>query len=406
MFLKLAFRNITASRNRSSVTVLLTSIMTTLLVFASAWMDGSHNTMIKNSVEIYPGYIQITEKDFRDNPSCDHLIFDEKAVAEKLKTNKDIAAFGARFESFVLFSVNEKAVGGMLADIEPEKEKQLSRLFSSLVKGAYLETIDTNKVYIGQELAKRLKLDIGDEVAFIGNGADYSFAADNLIVKGIFQTGLFEFDANSAFLAKGYFDQIMASENIATHFIVLPRHPEQAEQLAAIIGKDIGPEYQSTCWKETMAGLVKAMQLDSVFGYITLGIIFIVIFFVIAIYTLLTVFSRIREIGILRAIGTTPNQILTQLLLESGMLALVSVIIGGLIGGAIAYYFQLYPIAFSGMEEQFKQYGLAASEMPAAFMPIVIIRDMAIMFCLSVLSTLYPILKVNRFHPVEAIHHV
>jgi len=406
MFFKLAFRNITASKKRSSVTLLLTSIMTALLVFASAWMDGSHGTMIKNSVEIYPGYIQITEKDFRDNPSFDHLIFDAAAVAAKLDKNKDIASYGARFESFVLFSVDEKAVGGMLTGIEPEKEKQLSRLFSSLIKGAYLETNDTNKVYIGNELAKRLKLDIGDEVAFIGNGADYSFAADNLIVKGIFQTGLFDFDASSAFLAKGYFDSIMASENYATQFIVLPRQPEKAEQLAAAIADTIGPEYESASWNQTMAGLVKAMELDSVFGYITLGVIFIVIFFVIMIYTLLTVFARIREIGILRAIGTTPQQILTQLLLESCMLAFVSVVIGGLIGGTIAYYLHIHPMVFSGMEEQFKQYGLAASEMPTAFMPMIIIRDMVIMFSLSVLSTLYPIIKVNRFHPVEAIHHV
>ena len=155
-----------------------------------------------------------------------------------------------------------------------------------------------------------------------------------------------------------------------------------------------------------MAGLVKAMKLDSVFGYITLGIIFIVIFFVIMIYTLLAVFSRIHEIGILRAIGTTPNQILAQLLLESSILALVSVTIGGLIGGAFAYYFSLNPIVFSGFEEQFKQYGMAASEMPTAFMPLVILRDMIVMFVLSVLSTLYPILKVNRYQPVEAIHHV
>ena len=74
-------------------------------------------------------------------------------------------------------------------------------------------------------------------------------------------------------------------------------------------------------------------------------------------YTLLAVFARIQEIGILRAIGTTPNQILAQLLLESSVLALVSVVIGGLIGGAFAYYFHLNPIIFSGMEEQFKQYG-------------------------------------------------
>jgi ABC-type lipoprotein release transport system permease subunit len=406
MFLKLAFRNITAAKKRSCVTLLLTSITTALLVFSSAWMDGSHSKMIQNAVEIFPGYIEITEKNFRSNPSFDHLIFDAATIEKKLAANDSIAHYGARFESFVLFSANEKAVGGMLAGIEPEKEKYLSRLFSSLKKGEYLSGDDTNQLYIGIELAKRLKLEVGDEVAFIGNGADYSFAADNLIIKGVFQTGLFEFDASSAFLNKTYFDQIMAAENYATHFIVLPKHTEDAEQLAAAIGADLGPQYQSASWNQTMAALVKAMKLDSFFGYITLGIIFIVIFFVIMIYTLLAVFARINEIGILRAIGTTPKQILAQLVLESSILAFISVIIGGLLGGSLAYYFNLHPVVFSGMEEQFKQYGLAASEMPTAFMPLTILRDMVVMFVLSVLSTLYPILRVNRFKPIEAIHHV
>lgn len=406
MLFKLALRHVTASKKRSSVTLLLTSITTALLVFTTAWMDGSHNMMIQNSVEIYPGYIQITGKDFRATPGYDNLIFDAAAIRAELAGNTDIAAFAARFESFVLFAAGEKAVGGMLTGIEPEKEKQLSRLAASLQRGAYLSTGDTNQVYMGIELAKRLKIDVGDKVAFIGSGADYSFAADNLRVKGIFKTGLFEFDAGSAFVAKGYFDRIMASDNYATHFIVLPGQPEKARQLAAAIGRAVGPEYQSASWQEFMSGLVKAMQLDSMFGYITLGIIFIVIFFVIMIYTLLAVFSRIRELGIMRAIGTSPRQLLVLLLLESSLTALVSVLIGGVSGGALAWYFQVNPIVFTGFEEQFKQYGLATSAMPTAFMPLVILRDMAVMFCLSVLSTLYPLFKVIRFRPVEAIHHV
>ena len=60
----------------------------------------------------------------------------------------------------------------------------------------------------------------------------------------------------------------------------------------------------------------------------------------------------------------------------------------------------------SGFEEQFKQYGLAVSAMPTAFQPVTIVRDMLVMFILSVLSTLYPILKINRYRPVEAMRHV
>jgi len=404
--MKLALRNISAYKKRTIVTVLLTTLTTGLLVFSTAWMDGSHNTMIKNAVEIYPGYIQITKREFRDKPSYDHLIFDAAAIREKLAQVEGIEVFAARFESFVLYSAKEKAVGAMLTGIEPVEEKRLSRLFASLKKGEYLKEDDTNQLYIGNELAKRLRVNVGDEVAFVGSGADYSFAADNLKVKGIFQTGLYEFDSTSAFVTKDYFDQIMAAKNYATHFIVMPERPEQVEELARIIGESIGPEYASESWQQTMAQLLKAMQLDSLFGYITLGIIFIVIFFVIMIYTLLTVFARVREIGILRAIGTTQKQVLWMLLLESSLLAAISVVSGGLIGGCFAYYYHVNPIVMTGFEEQFKQYGLAVSAIPTAFDPMTILRDMFVMFLLSVLSTLYPILKINRFRPVEAMRHV
>ncbi|THB77597.1 MAG: ABC transporter permease [Desulfobulbaceae bacterium] len=404
--MKLALRNIGAYKKRTIVTVLLTSLTTTLLVFASAWMDGSHQTMIRNAVEIYPGYLQITNREFRDKPSYDHLIFDTTSVAEKLAQVEGIRASATRFESFVLFSADEKAVGGMLTGIEPETEEQLSRLASSLKAGKYLNSADTNQVYIGNELAKRLKVSVGDELAFVGNGADYSFAADNLVVKGVFQTGLYDFDSNSAFLAKDYFNMVMAAENFATHIIVLPEEPAQVDILAERIGQVIGDEYAARSWSQIMEQLVKAMELDSLFGYITLGIIFIVIFFVIMIYTLLSVFARIREIGVLRAVGTTPGQILRMLLLESCLLAGISVVIGGLIGGVLAYYFNINPFTMSGYEEQFKQYGLALTQMPTAFEPLVIVRDMVVMFLLSVLSTLYPILKINRFRPVEAMRHV
>ena len=406
MIIQFALRNISANRKRSIITMVLGVISTGLLVFSTAWMDGSHRQMITNAVEIYSGYIQITDKAFRESPSYDHLLLDVEQLRVAIAKVQGVAVVAPRFESFVLFAVGDKAVGGMLTGIYPEKEQYVSRLPASLQEGEYLDSGDSNQLYIGKELARRLQVGVGDEVAFVGNGADYSFAADRLVVKGIFQTGLFEFDATTAFMAKPYYDTVMAAENMATHVIVLPEYPEQAEDIAEKIAERIGPDYQSASWQQFMAALVKSMQLDSIFGYITLGIIFTVIFFVVMIYTLLAVFARIREIGIMRAIGTTPGQILGLLVTESALLGLVSVCVGGLVGGAFAYYYSVHPMVFSGMEEQFKQYGLAASAIPTAFEPLTILRDMAVMFVLLLLSTLYPILKVNRYQPVEAIHHV
>ncbi|MEW6521582.1 MAG: FtsX-like permease family protein [Thermodesulfobacteriota bacterium] len=406
MFFKIAVRNIFAYAKRSIITVLLLACTTGLLVFASAYMDGSHARLIQSSVEIYPGYVQITHQGFRDNPSLEKLIFDADEVSDRLRDFPGIAVLTPRFESYVLFASADKAVGAMFTAIEPEKERRISRLAASLKQGSYLTSADNAMVYLGSELARRLRVQVGDQLAFVGTGADYSFAADNLTVKGIFQTGLFEFDSRASFVAKPYFDRMMAATNSATHFIVQPVDLDEAETVAAAIGKRLGPRFEAASWQQTMAGLVQAMRVDSIFGYITLAIIFIVIFFVVMIYTLLVVYARVREIGILRAVGTGPGQIFTMLLLESVLLGLVSVLLGGLIGGAFAWYFHLHPIVFTGMEEQFKQYGLALTDMPTAFAPLVILRDMAVMFVLSVAATLYPIFKVNAFKPIEAIHHV
>lgn len=408
--LRLALRNIKAHKKRSIVTVTLIALSTVLLVFSSAWMDGSHAVLLKNAVEIYSGYVQISDKEFPQSHSYDHLIFDASAIDLHLDNHPEIADHAMRFESFVLFSGDEKSVGAMLTGIQPEREQKLSRLEASLQRGEYLTRADSNQIYIGAELAKRLKVDVHDELAFVGSGADYSFCADMVTVKGVFRTGLFDFDASCAFINKIYLDQIMSAANFATQIVVLPRNPEQAPRVAGLLSaelrRSISDRYEATAWQQRMSGLVKAMELDSMFGYITLAVIFIVIFFVVMIYTLLAVYARIREIGVMRAIGTTPKQILTMLMLENSLLALVSVLVGGLFGAVLALYFQYNPIVIAGMEEQFKQYGLAVSSMPTIFMPWLIARDMVVMFILTLLSTLYPVLKVNRIQPIEAINHV
>jgi len=370
-------------------------------------MDGEHKTILKNAVEVYPGYIEITHKNFRDTPSYDNLIFDEKSLVKTLHSRKDIDTITSRFETSALFSSKNKTIGAMLTAIEPETESHVSKLKASLLEGSYLNDTDTNALYIGVELAKRLKVSVGQELSFISNAADYSFCADKVIIKGIFQTGLYEFDANSAFLNKPYFDDIFVSQNLATHLIVLPKNPAQSLAISKSIQKEIDKELSSESWEEFMKSLVKAMELDSAFGYITLGIFFIVIFFVIMIYTLLVVFARIKEIGVLRALGTTSKQILTMLIFESTILSFLGVFIGGLIGAYLAYYFNLHPIALGAeYQEQFKQYGMMRFDLPTDFNLFTIARDMLIMFLLGIFSTLYPIFKINALTPSEAMRHV
>lgn len=412
ILLKMAVRELLTHKKRSVVTLLLSTFSTALFIFANALHDGSHTQIIRSSVELYPGYIQITHHDFEDNPNFENLIFDADSVKDKLVKMKDITGHAARFESYALYSTSEQSIGGMFTAIEPENEASVSRLKDSLVAGEYLTRDDTNALYMGAELAKRLNVGVGDTLSFISTGADYSFAADNLIVKGVFKTKFYEFDNSAGFVNKGYFDPVMRSDNLATHIIATPRDVADIENVTRHLQKGLGPQVEVKNYTSTLEDLILAMEIDEIFGLITLGIFFIVIFFVIAIFAFLSVYARIRQIGVLRAIGTTPRQIMGMLLLEAMILGTLSVGAGGAASTYATHYYEQHPIELTSwgdveIEEYYKQYNIVADvTIPAQYNPTKIMIQMVIMFVLNLLTVLYPIMMINRFTPVQAIRYV
>lgn len=409
---KMALREVLMHKKRSIVTVLLSAFSTALFIFVNALNNGSHNQLIRSSVEIYPGYMQVTAKGFEDNPNFDNLIFDVAKVEQKIQNIQEINASSTRFETYALYSTDEQSIGGMFTAIEPENEAQVSRLKRSLVEGEYLTSEDTNAIYLGSELAKRLKIGVGDTLSFISTAADYSFAADNIVVKGIFKTKLYEFDNGSGFVNKKYFDEVMHSHNIATHIIMKPVDIKQIDDVTIKTQKVLSTDMEVQNYKKTLEDLILAMEIDTIFGYITLGIFFTVIFFVIGIFAFLSVYARIRQIGILRAIGTTPSQVVSMLLMEALILGSLSVGLGGSVGAYASKYYEKNPIEIASIldvdaEEYGKQYNMVTeSSLPTEFNAQKIMMEMFIMMVLNLASVIYPIVMINRFTPTEAIRYV
>ena len=402
----LALKNILASKGRSLTTLLLSIFTTILFISYVALMDGSHHQIIKSSVEIYTGYAHVNLKGYRDESSYENLIEDANSIDTILQGDTSIKEFAPRFETYALLSGDEKSVGSMIVGIVPSAERTLSKLPNSLIKGAYLDDNDTNAIYIGSELAKRLKVDIGSEIAMVGSSIDYSIAADLFIVKGIFKTGLFDFDAQSAFVNKPYLDTIMMSKNKATYFTVNFHDNDQIDQATATLQSKLPSAYEAVNWKTLLTALVQAMLVDSLFGYISISIFFLVIFFVIMIFSYVNIYTRTREIGLLRALGLTSKDIFGILFTEILLLATVSMVVGTVIGASIAYYYELYPIVISGIAETYKEYGVVSDEIPMNFDLFTIAWNALTIFMLNLTAIIYPVAKINKLTAMEAIRYV
>ena len=402
----LALKNILFYKGRSVTTFFLIFFSTLLFIVYVALMDGAHGSMLKNALKVYTGAIEIYKKGYRDIGGNEYLIRDVKSIEEKLQDIKGIKNFTFRYETYGLLSYKDFSSAAMVAGINAQNEESMSELKSALIKGNYLSDSSGECLYAGVDLVKKLHLKIGDNLAFIGSASDNSFVAEMLKLCGVFKTGSFEFDSISSFVSKNYFDTLMYATNKASYISVNVDNLNEVDAIQKKIESVMPQDIEVLTWKTLMESMVQAMEVDSVFGYISLALFFTVIFFVVMIFGFINISSRVNELGTLRCIGLSQKNITFLLFYEIFIIATLAILFATPIASSIAYYFSLHPIVIEGISQTYKEYGIISDEIPFSFDVFTIFWNVAVIYMLSFLSILYPTTYINRFKPIEALHHV
>ena len=403
---ELAFKNLLFYKGRTFITFVLIFFSTLLFIVFVALMHGSHSSMLQNALKVYTGAIEIYKKGYRDVGGSEYLIRDVDSIEAILSQIKGIKNFTARYETYGLLANKNLSTATMIAGVNPQKEQSMSELKRALIKGDYLSEKDYKCLYAGVDLVKKLELKVGDSVAFIGSASDNSFAADMFKLCGIFRTGSFEFDSMTSFVTKKSFDALMYSQNMASYISVSVENLDDVEKIKDEITHKVSDDIEVLTWKTLMESMVQAMEVDSIFGYISLSLFFVVIFFVVMIFGFINVTSRVNEFGVLRCLGLSKRSIRLLLFYEMCILATVAILVAAPIGAYTAYYFSLHPIVMEGISETYKEYGVISDEIPLSFNVLTIFWNVLVIYILSFLSIVYPISYINRFRPVEAVHHV
>ncbi|MBN2816071.1 MAG: ABC transporter permease [Campylobacterales bacterium] len=403
----LALKNLLFYKSRSITTFFLTFMSAFFFIVYVAMMDGSHNSMLQNALKVYTGAIEIYKKGYRDLGGNEYLLDTVESIEKKLESIRGIEEFTSRYETYALLSHKEFSSAAMVAGIHPDKESHMSQLKEALKEGVYLQDEAKNSMYIGIDLAEKLHVSVGDELSFIGSTSDNSFAADLFIVCGIFQTGAYEFDSSSAFVSRKYFDELTSARNKASYITIKVKNLADVDVIADNIHKVLLDDtLEVVTWKILMKSMVEAMQVDSIFGYISMSLFFVVIFFVIMIFSYINVSSRIREFGVLRCIGLSRLDIGKILFYEIFILSSAAILLATPLGAYVAYYFSLHPIVIEGMSETYKEYGIVSDQLPFNFDMLTIMWNVGLIYILNFLSILYPLHFINSFKPIEASKHV
>ncbi|MBT8372397.1 MAG: FtsX-like permease family protein [Deltaproteobacteria bacterium] len=403
----MAWRNIWRNSRRTILTICAIAFASLLLVFMLSFQFGSYETMINTSVKIQTGHLQVQAENYQEKKNIRLVVPEPEKIATMLDAISHIQAYTFRGQAFSLVSSNQRTYGVVVTGIDPDREPTVSRLKSLIRQGAFLSKDDTHQALVGRLLAKNLRVQLGDELTLVGQGRDGSIAAAVVEVKGIFGSGIDEFDRASLHIPLKIFQEIYSMQGAVHEVVVIADALRYVDEIKRSVKKNlvslnINKSLTAMDWNELMPGLRQSIEMDLISGLIFYLLLVLVVAFSILNTFLMAIFERTREFGILMAIGTTPGRLTKVLLIESMTMTLAGIVAGIVVGSMITLYFQSHGIDFSGASELLSQFGITGRMYPKLSLLSAVSGPLAVMI-ITFFAALYPALKVRRMRPVEAM---
>jgi len=403
----MAWRNVWRNPRRSILTMCAIVFASLLLVFMLSFQFGSYDTMINASVKIATGHIQVQAKDYLDKRDMRLVVRNSAELADILEKTPEVTSHTSRTNAFSLVSSEQRTYGVLVVGIDPPKEARVSTLKSLIRQGEYLSGSDWDQALIGKLLAKNLRVGLGDELVILGQGLDGSVAATVVKIKGIFSSGQDEFDRHTLHIPLKYFQEVYTMDGAVHEVVVLGESLKKVQEIKRRVAADIthinkDGQLVVLDWMELIPGLIQAIQMDLISGFVFYIILIVVVAFSILNTFLMAVFERTREFGVLLAVGTTPGRLAKLLMLESSAITLIGIVSGIILGSLVTWYFQVHGIVISGATEIMKHYGLPERIYPQLSVLSVAIGA-GIVLVITLLTALYPAFKARRLRPVEAM---
>ncbi|MYC80985.1 MAG: ABC transporter permease [Acidobacteria bacterium] len=351
----IGWRNLGRNPRRTFITALGLAAGYFAVIFMIGFADGLKVEMIENGTGLMTGQIQIHSPRYRPDRSLYETIgsragADFEAVIRTVVRDPAVVAAAPRVYGAGLLSSGQSTRGGMLMGIDLDRESGVSRLMNSLSQGRAPNPA-ANELLIGTEMARRLELQVGDEVILVAPAADGSMGNDIFRVCGLYRTGMAELDGAFALVPIRSLQRLLALDPGRIHEIALSTTdpwlaPEAGRRLAAGLAP-LGVELDVLDWTGLRPEMLEySLLMDSYYSIVVI-IVFAIALFGVANTMLMSTFERRREFSVMLALGARPHQILLTVISEATALGWISLVLGVAVTFPLIAWWHQYPIDLS-----------------------------------------------------------
>ena len=400
--LQYGWRNLWRNTRRTCITLAAVCLSTAILMASYGLMDGLMQHAVSNATNLVVGEVQVHAQGYRADHSIYKALNEPDLILQAAK-QENVAAAPRRY-GYGLVAVGTKSAGARFWGVEPASERTTFDLAQHLQEGRFLSETTQRGVVLGQKLARSLQAQIGSEIVVVVQAADGSLGNDLYTVTGILKAAGDSIDRNAALIHAADFVELFVSGDRIHEVAFNSRGMVSPEGLSALLSI-AAPEEEIKSWRQLMPEVSDMVNLFDAFIWI-FGLIFLLAAGMGVMNTMLmATYERIREFGILKALGATPWGIIRDVAAEALMLAALGTILGTILGLAGSYYLQEVGLDLSIFAGTYSVGGVAFDPIwRATISPKMVFIPVVLMLIIGLLASLYPAALAARLDPVKAIH--
>jgi ABC-type lipoprotein release transport system permease subunit len=401
MLISLAWKNIWRNKKRSGIIIGAITFGLWGGLFSSALMIGITESMVETAISRDLSHIQIHKQDYDQDRDVRNFISEGAKVLERVGQIAGVEAAAGRTLIMGMAASPTSSFAVQITGVEPQESAAVTDIHQRIIEGSYFDSQRRNPIIIGKKLADRLNLKLHAKVVLSFQDLEGNIAYMACRVVGIFKTNSSQFDEMNTYVLQSDLFRILGTDSIVHEIAIRVADVKEIDRLKTEL-LNIFPKLQIETWVELAPELAYLSQNTSLYMYIFVGIILFALLFGITNTMLMSVVDRIRELGVLIAIGMKRGRIFFMILLETILLSLTGGLFGTIIGVMTIAYFGRTGIDLTFVSTGLESWGMAAVLYP--FLPAVMYIILTIMILIAAnIAALLPAWKATHLVPSEAI---
>jgi ABC-type lipoprotein release transport system permease subunit len=401
---RLAWRYLWRNHRRTIIMLGAIAVGAWAMIFMTALTRGMVDQMVSDGISVLPGHVQVHNPEFLDDPSVSNRIeMGDEELAGKFDA-MDFKAWASRVRVPAVITSERESRGVTLLGIDPEAEEEFSFVSYDDVEGRFLEAPDDKGIVIGRKLADKLDTEVGKRIVIMSQDPDNDIADRGFRVVGLFKANMAAFEESYVFVGKKTAQKMLRIGDTTTELVFIGDDYRNVEPTYERVSEAVAGKLEVSRWYEVDTYLGTMMKVMDGFILIWVIVIFLALSFGLVNTLVMAVFERIREIGLMLALGMKPSSILVQIIIESMYLLAVGLVIGDVLA-----YASVKPLEsgvdISVVADGMEMWGASSMLYPKLYWSDMVLANVVVLI-LGFLASLSPAWRASRYEPVEAITKV